>query len=280
LTDEQRAELIRHYGLVDDTPAVLLDFAATRGLVERSHLLAPYFRRPSPAAPQTDWLATWTTDGSHTIPNRAERERFAAEFGRLRSELPFDTLRGLACAMGAQPAPESYQQAYDYIRDAPERWSKQATVESLRRQKSEAECERLREEVELAARIVSTAITERDEAQKLAGRLQAVLEKIVRFFAETEDAGGHDQAIQLGARLLEVERDLRAALVTEHFMLRTVGGPHPGTRVATDQEMPWPLPDELPDEGGRYVKVSESALPPMSTDSHVMRGAEYEWRPA
>jgi hypothetical protein len=65
--------------------------------------------------------------------------------------------------------------------------------------------------------------------------------------------------------------------VPEKFLIRTVGGPHPGTRIAPADVMPWPLPDALPDERGRYVKRSESQLPPQADGSHVMRGAEYEW---
>ena len=41
----------------------------------------------------------------------------------------------------------------------------------------------------------------------------------------------------------------------------------------------WPLPELLLTEGGAYIKVSESALPPMPEGSHVLRGAEYEWQP-
>lgn len=65
----------------------------------------------------------------------------------------------------------------------------------------------------------------------------------------------------------------------EKFLIRTVGGPHAGQRIATADVMPWPLPNELPDpEGrGRYVKRSESQLPPQPPDSHVVRGAEYLW---
>lgn len=64
----------------------------------------------------------------------------------------------------------------------------------------------------------------------------------------------------------------------ERFLLRTVGGPAEGTRVVPG---PWPLPDELQAAqfGGVYRKRSESDLPPQADDSHVMRGAEYEWCP-
>jgi len=66
------------------------------------------------------------------------------------------------------------------------------------------------------------------------------------------------------------------------FFIRTEGGPHPGTRVANTPggvEMPWPPPDEFQDEGGKYVKVSQSKLGPYEPEQHVMRGAQYEWRP-
>lgn len=63
----------------------------------------------------------------------------------------------------------------------------------------------------------------------------------------------------------------------ESFLIRTAGGPHPGDRVAREDEMSWPLPEILGDTGGRYVKVSESKLPPQEEGSHVMRGAQYEW---
>lgn len=49
---------------------------------------------------------------------------------------------------------------------------------------------------------------------------------------------------------------------------------------------PWPLPDtvlvqmEDGEPDGFYHKVSESGLPPMDPDSHVIRGATFEWAPA
>lgn len=66
----------------------------------------------------------------------------------------------------------------------------------------------------------------------------------------------------------------------EIFLIRTEGGPHPGDRVANTPggvQMDWPLPGELPDEGGRYVKITESILPPQAPDSPVKRGATYRW---
>lgn len=68
----------------------------------------------------------------------------------------------------------------------------------------------------------------------------------------------------------------------EPFLIRTVGGPAPGTRVSAAGEYDWPLPPTLnvPGETGRYVKKSESQLPAQAPDSHVVRGAEYEWRAA
>jgi hypothetical protein len=70
--------------------------------------------------------------------------------------------------------------------------------------------------------------------------------------------------------------------MNEQFFIRTNGGPHPGTRVANTPDgvqMDWPPPDELPDEGGVYVKTTQSNLPPIEPEKHVMRGAQYEWRP-
>ena len=54
----------------------------------------------------------------------------------------------------------------------------------------------------------------------------------------------------------------------EQFLIRTEGGPYPGTRVS---DGPWPLPDELTAPTGRYVKVSESQLKEGSP--HLLRGA-------
>jgi hypothetical protein len=65
--------------------------------------------------------------------------------------------------------------------------------------------------------------------------------------------------------------------MSETVVLRTIGGPHPGSRYVDTATMPWPLPDKLPDENGYYRKTSESQLPPQTRDSHVMRGAEYHW---
>lgn len=64
--------------------------------------------------------------------------------------------------------------------------------------------------------------------------------------------------------------------MAERLLVRTQGGPNPGTRVAEDWA--WPLPELLLTEGGSYVKVSESQLPPMGKDSRVLRGAEYRWQ--
>lgn len=65
--------------------------------------------------------------------------------------------------------------------------------------------------------------------------------------------------------------------MSETFLIRTTGGPHPGTRFTDDSQYPWPLPDRLGDDGGFYRKIRESGLPAMPDDSHVIRGAEYEW---
>jgi hypothetical protein len=68
----------------------------------------------------------------------------------------------------------------------------------------------------------------------------------------------------------------------ERFLIRTDDGPTPGTRVVDDPSWLWPLPEvlTLPDGSGVYVKVCESQLGPQPRDAHVIRGAQYEWRPA
>jgi hypothetical protein len=68
--------------------------------------------------------------------------------------------------------------------------------------------------------------------------------------------------------------------VSEAFLIRTVGGPFPGDRIC--EGWSWPLPETLddPEQRGIYRKVSESDLPPQAANSHVMRGAQYEWESA
>lgn len=69
--------------------------------------------------------------------------------------------------------------------------------------------------------------------------------------------------------------------MSERFLIRTDGGPTPGTRsVFESATWTWPLPARLPGLGGVYVKVRESGLPPQPEGSRVVRGAEYEWRQA
>lgn len=73
--------------------------------------------------------------------------------------------------------------------------------------------------------------------------------------------------------------------MAERFLIRTQGGPMDGiTFVANDPKTPgvweWPLPKTLPySDFGQYVKVTESSLPPMPEDGHVLRGATYAWEP-
>jgi hypothetical protein len=79
--------------------------------------------------------------------------------------------------------------------------------------------------------------------------------------------------------------DSRTAVAATHelFLIRAEGGPAAGTRVVDDPTWEWPLPDTLdgpPGSSGRYVKVSESQLDPQPRESHVIRGALYEWQPA
>jgi hypothetical protein len=67
-----------------------------------------------------------------------------------------------------------------------------------------------------------------------------------------------------------------------HYLIRTEGGPHPGTRV-TDTErdlFTWPLPEALADEGGQYIKISESRMPEDAESDNLMRGAVYKWVPS
>jgi hypothetical protein len=64
--------------------------------------------------------------------------------------------------------------------------------------------------------------------------------------------------------------------VAETFLICTRHGPRPGTRVA--EGWAWPLPDLLLADGGTYVKVTESELPPLGEDSGVLRGAGYRWQ--
>lgn len=64
----------------------------------------------------------------------------------------------------------------------------------------------------------------------------------------------------------------------ETFLVRLEGGPGAGDFQVPDRILTWPLPNEMPADGGKYVKVSESQLPPQAPDSHVMRGAHYTWQ--
>lgn len=67
----------------------------------------------------------------------------------------------------------------------------------------------------------------------------------------------------------------------EQVLLRMTGGPHPGDRFGdADVLGGWPLPDVLDDEGGAYVKVSESQLPEAPPPGvPLRRGATYKWQP-
>jgi hypothetical protein len=81
---------------------------------------------------------------------------------------------------------------------------------------------------------------------------------------------------------------LREVPEYEQLLVRTVGGPLPGDRILDSREHRWPLPEFLLVPGlfegaeGRYVKVSESAVTDeqIATMRHVIRGAQYEWRPS
>lgn len=59
----------------------------------------------------------------------------------------------------------------------------------------------------------------------------------------------------------------------ERLMVRTEGGPNPGTKLSDKWD--WPLPELLLADGGWYVKVSEGDL----YCEAATRGARYEWQP-
>lgn len=64
--------------------------------------------------------------------------------------------------------------------------------------------------------------------------------------------------------------------MAERFLIRTSGGPNPGTRVIDGWI--WPLPFLVLAEDGQYIKTGESSLPPQDDDSSLLRGAEYHWQ--
>lgn len=70
----------------------------------------------------------------------------------------------------------------------------------------------------------------------------------------------------------------------EPFLIRTEGGPYPGTRTVylgdpddLGHPITWPLPELLWAGDGAYRKTLESCLPPQPEGSHVVRGATYIW---
>ncbi len=67
--------------------------------------------------------------------------------------------------------------------------------------------------------------------------------------------------------------------MAETIIISTEGGPHPGHRPFGIDQIGWPPPGFLADQGGRYYKVSESDLPPQKSDSIFVRAALYEWEP-
>lgn len=77
--------------------------------------------------------------------------------------------------------------------------------------------------------------------------------------------------------MVEVTEVAEGQPYDEPLLIRSFGGPYPGTRLVKISDFGWPLPDVLHGDGGRYMKRGESALPPMPEGSHVVRGAEYEW---
>ncbi len=70
--------------------------------------------------------------------------------------------------------------------------------------------------------------------------------------------------------------------MAEQFLIKTTGGPYPGTRLVPEEIYPWPLPEILPmdptkEYDGVYCKVSEGSATPYNNHQHVLRGAKYEW---
>jgi hypothetical protein len=65
--------------------------------------------------------------------------------------------------------------------------------------------------------------------------------------------------------------------VPERFLIRTEGGPRPGSIVTA--ACGWPLPALLLAEGGQYVMISEIQPSPEQDQSEALRGAEYRWQP-
>jgi|KBSMisStandDraft_5_1062788.scaffolds.fasta_scaffold1148476_2 hypothetical protein len=70
----------------------------------------------------------------------------------------------------------------------------------------------------------------------------------------------------------------------EPLLIRTEGGPYPGTRTVYigaegdgGELIAWPLPELLWAHTGAYRKILESCLPPQEEGSHVVRGATYTW---
>jgi len=67
--------------------------------------------------------------------------------------------------------------------------------------------------------------------------------------------------------------------MVEAFLIKTEGGPHPGTMVVDSDHFPWPPPGFISDVGGKYIKVSESPDPPSELGRmRTARVATYQWR--
>ena len=66
-------------------------------------------------------------------------------------------------------------------------------------------------------------------------------------------------------------------MAEEIFLIRLMGGPHPGDQELASEDFEWPLPNLLQDDGGYYIKVSESVV--RAGQRQAYYEAYYEWRP-
>lgn len=91
--------------------------------------------------------------------------------------------------------------------------------------------------------------------------------------------------MQLEVRLSRhVSNKTEVEVSSERFLIETVGGPHPGSRIVPAGIFPWPLPEVLElskdvDYGGQYMKMSEGTATPHTADEipRVLKAAKYSW---
>lgn len=83
----------------------------------------------------------------------------------------------------------------------------------------------------------------------------------------------HSDRSEMSQQRAKSDRDV------ETFILRTEGGPHPGDRLFHESDLSWPAPGFLVDNGGKYIKISESDLGPQDANGHCLRSVLYRWEP-